>query len=295
MAHTLQDIELAIGYQSQPYTFSYSSKEAILYNLAVGTSIGEKDSLRFLYENDPQFAPLPTFGVLPGLAWLDTLVSGGVPGISVDLAKVLHGEQYIQIKKPLPAEGKLTNVFKIQDILDKGSGSGMVLLVGVESKNEAGEVVLLNQVSLFIVGAGGWGGSRSSSHTIDVIKSPSRAPDASVDYQTSVDQAALYRMTGDLNPLHISPDAASLLGFKTPILHGLCSLGISVRQVVATFAGNDPARVCEVKVRMSRPVVPGQKLRTDMWLQDEETVLFRTLVSETGDVCLAGGWVKLRK
>ena len=100
-------------------------------------------------------------------------------------------------------------------------------------------------------------------------------------------------MTGDLNPLHISPEAASRLGLKTPILHGLCSLGISVKQVVATYAGNDPARVCEMKVRMSKPVVPGQKLRTDMWLENEEMVLFRTLVIETGDVCLAGGWVRL--
>ena len=287
------DAELATGYQSEPYTFSYSSKDAILYNLAVGSSTLDQDSLRFLYEHHPCFAPLPTFGVLPGLAWLDTLVTGGVPGISVDLARVLHGEQYMKVKKPLPAEGKLTNVFKIQDILDKGRG--MVLLVGVESKNEDGEVVLQNQVSLFIVGAGGWGGPRSSVHTIDIIKSPSRVPDASLEYQTSVDQAALYRMTGDLNPLHISPEAASLLGFQTPILHGLCSLGISVRQVMATFAGNDPARVCEMKVRMSKPVLPGQKLRTDMWLEDEEKVLFRTTVVETGEVCLDGGWVRIAK
>ena len=290
MAPTMQD---AMGYQSQPYTFSYSCKDIILYNLAVGSSTLDKDSLSFLYENNTLFSPLPTFGVLPGLAWLDTLVNGGVPGISVDLAKVLHGEQYLKIMKPLPAEGKLTNVFKIQDMLDKGSG--MVLLVEVESRNEEGEIVLINQVSLFIVGAGGWGGARSSSHTIDVIKSPSRAPDVSLEYQTSVDQAALYRLTGDLNPLHISPDAAALLGFKTPILHGLCSLGISVRQVTAAYAGNNPARVCEVKVRMSKPVLPGQRLKTEMWLEDEETVLFRTQVMETGEICLAGGWVKIIK
>ena len=229
-------------------------------------------------------------GVLPALHFLPTLAKG-VPGLQLDLAKVLHGEQYLQIKKPLPPQGTLTSVFKIQDAIDKGSG--MVLLVAVESKNEVGEVVLLNQVSLFIVGAGGWGGPRSSTHTIDIIKTPAQDPDASVQYQTSVDQAALYRLTGDLNPLHISPEAASLLGFKKPILHGLCTLGISVRQVLATYAGNDPTRVAELKVRMSCPVVPGQRLRTEMWLQDQDMVLFRTTVAETGQVCLDGGWVRI--
>jgi len=287
------DTALATGYQAQPYAFTYSAKDTILYNIAVGASTVDEDGLRFLYEDHPLFSPLPTLGVLPGLAWLTTLVEGGVPGIVVDLDRVLHGEQYMKIKKPLPAEGTLTNVFKIQDMLDKGSG--MVLLVAVESKDEAGEVVLHNQVSLFIVGAGGWGGPRTSVHTIDIIKSPSRAPDAATEYQTTADQAALYRMTGDLNPLHISPEAASLLGFKKPILHGLCSLGISVRQVVATFANNDPSRVQELKVRMSRPVVPGQKLRTEMWLQDVDMVIFRTLVVETGEVCLDGGWVRIDK
>merc|ERR1719369_716371 len=289
------DVRAAIGYKSAPYKFSYSCRDTCLYNLAVGVSTADKGSLKFLYEGHPCFAPLPSFGVLPGLSWLDSLVNGGVPGLTVELNNVLHGEQFLQVYKPLQGEGELTNVFTIQDMLDKGSGSGMVLIVGVESKNAEGEVVLFNQVSLFIVGGGGWGGPRSSSQTINVIKSPSRDPDTTVEYQTSVDQAALYRLSGDYNPLHISSEAAALLGFKTPILHGLCSLGIAVRQILSTFAGNDPAKISEVKVRMSKPVIPGQRLRTDMWLEEEETILFQTVVLDTGDVCLSGGWAKLRK
>eukprot|EP00091_Calanus_sinicus_P022950 TRINITY_DN7546_c0_g1_i1.p1 TRINITY_DN7546_c0_g1~~TRINITY_DN7546_c0_g1_i1.p1 ORF type:complete len:193 (-),score=34.07 TRINITY_DN7546_c0_g1_i1:158-736(-) len=151
-------------------------------------------------------------GVIPALSGTGGLVTGGVPGLTIDLSKVLHGEQYIKILKPLPAEAKLTNTFKIQDILDKGKG--MVLLVEVESRDETGDVVLLNQLSIFVVGGGGFGGARTSEHIIDVSTIPSRMADASAEYQTSVDQAALYRMTGDLNPLHISPDFAAMEDLK---------------------------------------------------------------------------------
>ena len=122
----------------------------------------------------------------------------------------------------------------------------------------------------------------------------SRMADAIAEYQTSVDQAALYRMTGDLNPLHISPDFAAMGGFETPILHGLCSFGIAVRQIMEKFADNDPSRVTALKVRMSKPVLPGQRLRTDMWLEGDK-VLFDTTVVETGDKCLSGGWVQITR
>jgi len=283
-------IKDAIGFVSEPYAFNYSFKESIIYSLSVGVSTRDKDGLRFLYEDHENFAPLPTFAVIPAFSGLDGLVTGGVPGLSIDLSKVLHGEQYTKILKPLPEEAKLTNTFKIQDILDKGRG--MVVLVEVESRDETGEVVLLNQLSIFVVGAGGFGGARTSEHIIPVSTIPARAADTSAEYHTSVDQAALYRMTGDLNPLHISPDFAAMGGFSTPILHGLCSFGISVRQIMETYAGNDPARVMAMKVRMSKPVLPGQRLRTDMWLEGDK-VLFETTVVETGAKCLSGGWVQI--
>jgi len=111
-------------------------------------------------------------------------------------------------------------------------------------------------------------------------------------YKTNIDQAALYRMTGDLNPLHISPEFAAMGGFSTPILHGLCSFGIAVKQVMDTFADGDPTRLKEMKVRMSKPVLPGQTLVTEMW-QEGDTVVFSTKVSETGENCLTGGWVAI--
>ena len=152
----------------------------------------------------------------------DGLVTGGVPGLEIDLTQVgmqaflstsncskisrvfsvltfqvLHGEQYIKVVKPMPAAGTLTNVYKVQDVLDKGRG--MLLLVEIETRDEEGDLLLVNQSSIFVVGAGGFGGSRSSEHSIEVRKPPSRSPDATTSYKTNKDQAALYRMTGDLN------------------------------------------------------------------------------------------------
>ena len=113
------------------------------------------------------------------------------------ILQVLHGEQYIKVVKPMPAAGTLTNVYKVQDVLDKGRG--MLLLVEIETRDEEDDLLLVNQSSIFVVGAGGFGGSRSSEHSIEVRKPPSRSPDATTSYKTNKDQAALYRMTGDLN------------------------------------------------------------------------------------------------
>ena len=136
--------------------------------------------------------------------------------------------------------------YKFQDVLDKGRG--MVLLIEIESKDESGEVVTVNQQSIFVVGDGGFGGPRSSEHSIDVAKIPDRSPDNESVFQTNEDQAALYRMSGDLNPLHINPDFAAFGGFSTPILHGLCSLGISVRQILDTWVDGDASQLSAVKV-----------------------------------------------
>ena len=152
------------------------------------------------------------------------MFTGEIPDLDIDLTRVLHGEQYFKILKPLESEAKLTNTFKVQDVLDKGKG--MVVLAEIESKDESGDVVAINQMSIFVVGAGGFGGPRNSDKIIDVAKIPDRVPDKVTVYKTSDDQAALYRMSGDLNPLHINPDFAAMGGFSTPILHGLCSLGI---------------------------------------------------------------------
>ena len=125
---------------------------------------------------------------------MEVMFTGEIPGLDIDLSKVLHGEHYFKILKPLEQEARLSNTFKVQDVLDKGKG--MVVLGEIESRDECGEVVAVNQMSIFVVGDGGFGGPRSSDKLIDVAKIPDRDPDKISEYQTSEDQAALYRMSG---------------------------------------------------------------------------------------------------
>ena len=168
----------------------------------------------------------------------------------------------------------------------------MVLLIEVESMDELGQLLMRNQNTIFVKGAGNFGGPRSSSHSTPTYQPPSREPDCVSEYTTSADQAALYRLSGDLNPLHIDPDFAGVGGFDQPILHGLCSYGIAVRHVVEAFCEGDPQQVLEIKARFSSPVLPGQTLRTLMW-KEGQLILFKCQVAETAGTCLSGGWVKI--
>ena len=281
----------AVGYTSKPVPFSYNFKDLIIYALGVGVSTKDKHGLRYLYENDEMFSALPTFGVIPAMSGLEDLVSGNIPGLDFHLANVLHGEQYMEILKPIPTSGRLENIFRIQDVLDKGSG--MVLLIEVETRDENNELLMRNQNSIFVKGSGGFNGPRNSKHLTPVSTPPSRSPDKTLKHLTTVDQAALYRLSGDLNPLHIDPAFSAIGGFSSPILHGLCTYGIAVRHVIDGFCAGDPGAVREIKARFSKPVLPGQTVITEMW-KDADKVLFSCQVQETGEKCLTGGWVRIQ-
>ncbi|XP_043966291.1 peroxisomal multifunctional enzyme type 2 [Gambusia affinis] len=279
----------AIGQKLPPSSFSFTSNQCILYALGVGMSTKDPDSLRFLYEGHQDFSCLPTFGVIPSQA---ATMGGGlsaVPGLSIDFTQVLHGEQYLELYKPLPTSGTLTSETTVADILDKGSGA--VILLDVNTYN-GDELVCYNQFSVFVVGAGRFGGKRSSDKAKAPLPPPERAPDAVVIESTTGDQAALYRLSGDWNPLHIDPGFAAMGGFRAPILHGLCSFGFAARHVLRRFADNDPAKFKAIKVRFAKPVFPGQSLQTEMW-KEGSRIHIQCKVKETGDVALAGGYVDL--
>ncbi|XP_008627401.1 PREDICTED: peroxisomal multifunctional enzyme type 2 [Corvus brachyrhynchos] len=212
-----------------------------------------------------------------------------LPGLNIDLAKMLHGEQYLELYKPLPTSGQLTSVSTVADILDKGSGA--VLLIDVNTYCGK-ELVCYNQFSLFFVGAGGFGGKRTSEKAKLTANPPKRPPDAVISDVTTADQAALYRLSGDWNPLHLDPSFAALGGFKKPILHGLCTFGFAARNVLKQFADNDVNRFKAIKVRFAKPVYPGQTLQTEMW-KEGNRIHFQTKVKETGEVAIAGGYVDI--
>ncbi|KAK9873245.1 hypothetical protein WA026_021733 [Henosepilachna vigintioctopunctata] len=273
--------------------FSYTSKDAILYALGVGTSLRIPDHLKFLYESHEDFSVLPTFYILPALQSIFTsdLVANAVPGQSVNLGQTLHGEQYIEFFGDLPTEGSLSSKISILEVLDKGSGAAVV--VNVDSYTNSGELVIRNQAVIFFVGAGGFGGPRTGTKAIPCEKRPNRDPDYSVSEKTGIDQAALYRLSGDLNPLHIDPNMAIASGFTTPILHGLATLGYSVRMILSAYANNDCKLFKAAKARFVKPVIPGQTLKVDMW-RENNRIYFETSVLETNTVVIGGAYIDLK-
>ncbi|CAM4719917.1 unnamed protein product [Leuciscus chuanchicus] len=277
----------AVGHTLPEISFSYTHMHCILYALGVGMSTGDPDHLRFLYEGQEDFCCLPTFSVIAAQSAITGLSS--VPGLQIDFSKLLHGEQYLELFKPLPTSGTLTSRAVVADVLDKGSG--MIVLLDVHTYS-GGELVCYNQFSLFIVGAGGFGGKRTSQKAVVTAPLPDRPADAVIVEQTSRDQAALYRLSGDWNPLHIDPSFAALGGFESPILHGLCSFGFAARHVLKRYGGNDVSRFKSIKVRFVKPVFPGQALQTQMW-KEENRIHIQCSVKETGDVVLAGAYIDL--
>jgi len=279
---------LAIKHKFDDITMNLTREQAILYALGVGVSTKDKEDLKYIFELNEDFSVLPSFGVIPSFGAMAGMMN--VKGLTIDPTKILHGEQYLEIKKAIPTEGKLVSKTKIVDILDKQSGC--LLILNVETFDESGDLVFFNQFVTFVVGHGKFGGKRTSTHLKETVKVPDREPDATVDEVTSVEQAALYRLSGDFNPLHIDPQFAMMGGFSKPILHGLCSFGISTKHVMKKFAQNDSKRIKAVKVRFAKPVIPGDTLRTEMW-KDGNRIHIQTRNMTSNKVALTSGYVDL--
>ncbi|XP_035205471.1 peroxisomal multifunctional enzyme type 2-like, partial [Stegodyphus dumicola] len=237
--------------------FSYDQDKAILYALAVGMSTKEPTALNFLYENADDFRVLPTFGTI---AAMDSLFNSStfreqMEKLNADPTKILHGEQYLELYQPFPPSAVLTSKCRVLDILDKNSGA--VVIVEEDTFNEASELIMRTQWSIFLVGAGNFGGKRTTDKGVKVLPSPNRRPDAVIEEKTSIDQAALYRLCGDKNPIHIDPSFAAIGGFPRPILHGLCTLGYATRHVLKQFTNYDVVPFKSVMARFASPIFPG--------------------------------------
>jgi acyl dehydratase len=213
--------------------------------------------------------------------------AGGMPSFGeINWAMLVHGEQSIEVFGEIPAEGTVESVTTIVGIYDKGSGA--LAVMETESKYvDTGKPAFKVRMGAFIRGEGGFGDSRGPEQPARVM-APERAPDEEVTYPTRADQALLYRLSGDRNPLHSDPAFAALAGFPKPILHGLCTYGVTGRALLHTLCGSDPSRFNGMDARFSKPVMPGDVLTVKMWREGAGTAIFQT-VTQDGTVVIDNG------
>jgi len=272
---------------------SYDERDLSLYALGIGAARDATDTkeLPYVYELGDGFQAFPTYGVMPALnAFINNTRDGkGLKGLNYGLDRVLHGEQFTEIMRPLPPKARLKHSFKLKNAFDKEKNA--LVILGVDTTDEAGERLAYNEITLFIRGAGGWGGERGPS--LDINVPPERAPDAVVEEMIDDNQTLLYRLSGDWNPLHADPAFAKAFGFDKPILHGLCTYGFVGRHVVKAFCGNDGRRFKSIKVRFAESVFPGETLVTKMWKESDTRIVFETRVKERDKVVIRNAAVEL--
>jgi acyl dehydratase len=273
----------AVGTRSEPTRRAWTSKDALIYALGVGAGADDPlAELEFTTENTndtPQRA-LPTIAVVLGPL-------GGAFGAigSFNPAMLVHGEQGITLHREIPVDGELEAVSEITGIYDKGKGA-VVVTESTATLVGTGEPLFDTRMSAFIRGEGGWGGDRGPSGTPNAA--PERDPDHSVEVQTRHDQALIYRLSGDRNPLHSDPSFAAMGGFDRPILHGLCTYGFTGRALLHELCGSDPARFKGMDARFSSPVMPGERLTVKAWLDGDGSAVFQTC-GQDGRVVIDAG------
>ncbi len=263
----------AIGAKTQPRLFEWTERDTLLYALGVGA--GTQD-LAFTTENshDVDQQVLPTFAVIACPAFGSAALIG-----SFNFGMLLHGSQQIRLFAPLPPAGKLSVVSEVADIQDKGEGkNAVVVLKGTGTDPKTSEVIAETFSTAVIRGEGGFGGQPGKRPQAPEI--PDREPDSRTPLPTREDQALLYRLSGDRNPLHSDPWAArELAGFAKPILHGLCTYGVAGRVLVSELGGGDASKIKAIAARFTSPVFPGETLITSIWRTGDGQAVFRTEAS----------------
>jgi acyl dehydratase len=268
---------------------TFKRSDTILYALGIGIGAEaptDPDSLRYLYED--RLEAFPTMAVVlgnPGLWFKD-------PQYGVDWKRIVHGEQSTVIHRTLPIEGEVMGTTRVVAIYDKGPDKGAVVCSTREVRVRAtGDLIATQRMSSFLRGDGGFGGSSEGAPKPHQTPT-ARACDESATLSTRSDQALLYRLAGDLNPLHIDPEVAKAAGFPVPILHGLCTYGIVGRAVLKTLCGGTPQRLKRFDVRFSSPVFPGETLRVEVWREERGRAAVQARVLERDVIVLRNGLVE---
>ncbi|MEU2558256.1 MaoC/PaaZ C-terminal domain-containing protein [Streptomyces longispororuber] len=275
------DAARALAAEPRSATITWGHKDVQLYHLGLGAGANpdkpdpatDPDELRYTLES--RLHVLPSFATVAG-GGMGAMGGLSAPGIDVDLAAVLHGGQSVEPHRPIPVAGTATLTSKVAAIHDKGKAA--VIVLRADAADDDGPL-WTSEAQLYVRGEGGFGGERGpSARSAD----PGRPADRSVDRPVRGDQALLYRLSGDWNPLHADPDFAKLAGFDRPILHGLCSYGMTLKAVVDTVLGGEVARVRACRTRFAGVAYPGETLRIGMWEEPGRVLARVTAVERDG-------------
>jgi acyl dehydratase len=283
------DYEALKSWQFQDVRQSYSKRDTMLYALGLGLGADPMDGeqLRFVYERE--LAALPTMAVVlggPGM-WVRE------PRIKADWKRVLHGEQGLTLFRPLPVEGTVIGRTRLTGVIDRGAEKGAFVFTERDVIDaSSGERIALLQSTSVLRGDGGFGGPAGPTPETHAL--PSRAPDLSVAIQTLPQSALIYRLSGDMNPLHADPEIAAAAGFPRPILHGLCTFGVAGHALLKSCCNYRPERLSSMRVRFSAPAFPGETIRTEIW-REGATISFRARVVERDVIVLNNGRAELSR
>ncbi len=256
-----------------------TKRDVMLYALGVGA-----DELAFVYEENLQMLPsMATTLAYPGFVWKDF-------DLGADWKKVLHGETSIEIHRPLPVEGELIGETKFGPFFDKGADKGTVAYQTREIRDADGNLLVTVRNGSFLRGDGGQGGSSEPQPRPRPL--PDRPADEVITMTTAANQALIYRLSGDYNPLHIDPEVAKAGGFDRPILHGLATFGVVGRAVLGTLCDNQSLRLRRLDARFASPVYPGETIRTEIWRESSGVASYCASVVERDLVVLNNGYVE---
>ena len=278
------DPDVAIGARLPDRTFSWETSDVLLYHLAIGAASApgaqlDPAALRLTLDDD-DLRVLPSFGVVAPTFHETDPPPLDLPGCQIDLAQVVHGSQSIVVHDPLPPSGSATLETRITDVWDKGKAA--VIWQEGRALAPGGEPLWTVRSSIFVRGEGGWGGERGSSAPVET---PDREPDCDASYDVTPQQALLYRLCGDRNPLHADPAFAERAGFPAPILHGLCTWGIVLRTLTEELLDGDPEAVRGFAARFAGVVFPGETIRVRGWRTDqgpEHAIVAQATISSPG-------------
>lgn len=275
--------ELALGAQLEPVEFSWSSGDVQLYHLGLGAGADPMNPRELSYLTDDTPQVLPTFGCVAATFHATQAQRVSFPGIDIPLGKVLHASEEVTVPGPLSASGSARSVSRLVDIWDKGKAAVIVSETTVTGLD--GTPLWSTRRSIFARGEGGFGGERGPSTN---VAAPDRAPDTEVPLPILPQQALLYRLCGDRNPLHSDPGFAADAGFPRPILHGLCTFGVACKAIVDAFLDSDVSRVGSYGARFAGVVFPGEMLLARIWKDDDR--LIATVTAPTrGDAAVLSG------